>query len=144
MIMRAMMTLVEHMLDETNAGDEHVYTVPVADLRMLYDPFETSPWLGIEAIDPDDVATAIEHEDFSADPCQSNEQSMAFHVSRIAYLVVHPDSNPIDVVPTNVGSFTLEDGFHRLAAAIYRGDQTIKVAFGGTRRQLNMWLRSHE
>jgi hypothetical protein len=34
----------------------------------------------------------------------------------------------------------LYDGFHRLAAAIYRGDATIQVLFEGDKAELADWL----
>lgn len=125
------------------AGDEYVFTVPVEALAAIYDPFESSPWFDIDSISPDAVAEAIERQDFDAghhEPNIMKPPSSDYHVRRIAYLVAHPDPEPIVVVPNQEGSFELDDGFHRLAAAIYRGDPTIRVAFGGTKKQLRRWL----
>ena len=131
---------------EANAGDEYIFNVSVSALSNIYDPFDRSPWDGVDKIDPDEVVAgavekscrSIAHDDAMQNPLAPPKQ--AYHVKRIAYLVAHPDPEPIVIVPNVRGSFQLEDGWHRLAAAIYRGDAKIKVAFGGTRRQLKMWL----
>ena len=57
------------------------------------------------------------------------------HAARIAYLVLNPDNNPIeiDVGIPSIGYYdmNLVDGNHRLAAAIYRKDKTIMVNWTG-------------
>jgi len=126
-----------------NAGDEYVYDVPVDALAEIYNPFEVAPWMGVAKIDPDDVDEAINNHDFAKQHSDSSDLAnpdKAYHAKRIAYLVKHLDPEPIVIVPNIRGSYELEDGFHRLAAAIYRGDKTIKVAFGGSKRQLKDWL----
>jgi hypothetical protein len=51
---------------------------------------------------------------------------------RVAYLVVNRDPWPIGIDVTSPdGSWIIEDGFHRLAAAIYRRDRTIQVSLSG-------------
>lgn len=59
------------------------------------------------------------------------------HAGRIAYLVKNPASDPIwiDVGCPALGywgpSWMVTDGNHRLAAAIYRGDETIAALVDG-------------
>src|SRR6185437_8663979 len=36
-----------------NAGDEYVFTVKVKDLANIHDPFDMSPWHGVESVDPE-------------------------------------------------------------------------------------------
>ena len=51
---------------------------------------------------------------------------------RVAFLVVNRDPWPISIEVTSpCGAWTIEDGFHRLAAAIYRKDTTILVGLSG-------------
>jgi hypothetical protein len=45
------------------------------------------------------------------------------HILRIAWLVLHRDDTPIGM--NSVEKLDVYDGWHRLAAAIYRGDKTI-------------------
>ena len=57
-----------------------------------------------------------------------------YHLQRIAYLVVNPDTKPVEVemgIDTWLEQAALTDGNHRYAAAIIRGDKTIDVIFGG-------------
>lgn len=51
---------------------------------------------------------------------------------RVAYFVVNPDPWPISIEVTSpCGVWTIDDGFHRLAAAIYRKDASILVGLSG-------------
>lgn len=51
---------------------------------------------------------------------------------RVAFLVVNRDPWPISIEVTSpCGAWTIEDGFHRLAAAIYRKDTTILAGLSG-------------
>lgn len=72
------------------------------------------------------------------------------HVQRIAYLVLHPAEDPIDI---DVGvrsssthlTWPICNGNHRLAAAFYRGDDRVCVDIGGSvayaQQLLNLKLR---
>jgi hypothetical protein len=58
------------------------------------------------------------------------------HVARIAWLVMHREESPIeiDVGVPSMGfcpEFLIQDGYHRLAAAYYRGDETILANIAG-------------
>ena len=58
------------------------------------------------------------------DPDWSQDQyTRENEIARIAYLVVNPDYTPIELL----GSGTMMDGHHRLAAAFYRGDAHIEA-----------------
>lgn len=51
---------------------------------------------------------------------------------RIAQFVLHPDPTPIEIQVTSThGHYDIEDGWHRLAAAFYRYDETVKVRIDG-------------
>ncbi len=61
-----------------------------------------------------------------------------YHIERTACLVIHPDDTPIEIdVGCPVLNYTHDsdllviDGHHRLAAAMIRGDKTIRVTYGG-------------
>ena len=60
-----------------------------------------------------------------------------YHIRRVAYLVVHGWQDPIELdvgVPSlgcNV-SWIVQDGNHRLAAAFYRKDPTIRCGISGS------------
>ena len=132
--------------------EPQTYTVPVADLRRKcadqgHDPFLNPPWFGrnharIGPIDPRliDKTLDMEIEDNPHD--DTREYSKSWHVKRIAYLVSHPDPEPL-VIRQGVHDVEphLYDGYHRLAAAIFRGDKSIRVELSGLGKdQLARWL----
>lgn len=106
--------------------------IRLARLAHLCNPLETSPWStpASEA----DVRLAIETGRLVSDPLPGNEGD---HAGRIAYLVVNPASDPIDLdvgVP-EMGveiDWPVVDGNHRLAAALFRGDPQIDVTWSGS------------
>lgn len=55
------------------------------------------------------------------------------HVARVAYLVKNPDLLPleIEVYPSAHGDFTLNDGYHRVAAALFRKETEIRAEISG-------------
>ena len=68
------------------------------------------------------------------------------HAERIAYLVLHQDTAPIqiDVGIPSLGYYPthlITDGNHRLGAAFYRGDETIMVEFCGELEVIEAFLR---
>lgn len=64
-----------------------------------------------------------------------NPDNRDFHIARIAYMVVNPQNHPIclEIACPAIGMYDnhLEDGNHRFAAALIRGDKKILVTFGG-------------
>lgn len=64
------------------------------------------------------------------------KESRRRHIERVAYLVRHPNLEPIDIdvgipVLRYAPDWPITDGNHRLAAAFYRGDKTIKADISG-------------
>ena len=111
--------------------------VPVANL-MDYNPFKSDIWYEVgKPIKKSDVAYAIKNKRFISTPVGSNRPKED-HIQRIAYLVAHGwnDAIHIDVgIPSLVGGhvdWIVEDGHHRLAAAIYSKRKTIKADISGS------------
>ncbi len=111
-----------------------VFRVPLAAVSSLNNPFRTDVW-GRGKTTRRAVKEAIERADFAATHVSMGIRHMVapgWDARRIAYLVEHPDATPISIeVHSLDGSFTIQDGFHRLAAAIYRGDGHIDIELGG-------------
>ena len=69
-------------------------------------------------------------------------KTRGWHNRRVAYLVANPDITPIEIdvgVPEVSGMlgrvpWFVQDGNHRLAAAIYRGDSYIEATVAGSVR----------
>lgn len=104
--------------------------LPVTRLEAYCNPYgNDSPW-GV-SVTMGDVETAIEGGRFAAVPDGDD------HPARIAYLVLNPASDPIelDIGCPSLGywgpSWPVLDGNHRLAAAIYRKDDSIAALVAG-------------
>lgn len=71
-----------------------------------------------------------------------------YHVGRIAYLVKHPATDPIsiDVGIPSLGmtvAWQIDDGNHRLSAAIVRGDKTILAVFSGEEKEIKRFIKRY-
>lgn len=135
--MRRLMQIVSE-----NAQEEaYVREVPVTLLARVWNPFERSPWPEVKVITKDDVRAALEDQRLNGERYDdvmhtyraghtSEDRAKTYHVERIAHLVQHPSSDPLSVLENELGGWDLEDGYHRLAAAIYRQTETITVRTG--------------
>ena len=93
------------------------------------DPFEGVGflWSLREPITRDEIDQRIFCGLLEAMPYSPYElQPREYHLRRIAWLVVHGWDDPIQVwtYELQVG---IDDGFHRVAAALFRGDEAIQV-----------------
>lgn len=109
----------------------------VKKLRKLCDPFKSSVWVD-EPLTWRGVTAALDEGRLLATSWDTSKEpwTRAQHEERVAYLVLHRDETPIqvDVGVPSLGyeaSWPVEDGNHRLAAAIYRGDKTILADASG-------------
>lgn len=103
--------------------------VPVARLQAHCDPFESCPWDG-PAVTREAVRDALELGHLVSQPGTED------HAGRIAYLVLHEATDPIEVdVGVPVLQYTPDwmvlDGNHRLAAAIFAGREFIRADVAG-------------
>ncbi len=116
--------------------------LPVKALRQIIDPFKTDPW-DCGGITIAEVSEAIAEGRFCVrrhSPVRWGRSEDGLtrkeHIERVAYLTVHPSNHPVEIdvgVPA-CGSFCdypLQDGHHRLAAAIMRGDEFILAEVSG-------------
>lgn len=108
--------------------------IPLAKVRKLADPLETTPWVCIP-FGRKEIAKSLKARLFESKPVPDDTVNCWPHINRIAYLVCHGWSDPIVI---SVGVFNAElswpiiDGNHRLAAAIYRRDKQILVSVDGS------------
>ena len=122
-------------------GDTVAVELSVETLRSTVDPFKSDPW-DCGGITIEEVQAAIAENRF----CLKYHSPVKWtgeggltrqeHIERVAFLAVHPSSHPIEIdvgVPA-LGSYCdypLQDGHHRLAASIIRGDQLILANVSG-------------
>jgi len=102
------------------------------------DIFASDIWETDGPISQEEVAEALEQDRLAPEPFDPVDwtQPREYHVERIAYLVRHGWEDPIEMdlgIPTlqYVPLWPIEDGHHRFAAALYRGDDTILVDAAG-------------
>lgn len=105
------------------------YTVSVERLKKEFNPFNLAPWLwDCPVFDP------IVVKNFLNGYVTTPDSSVLGHASRIANFVRRPQSAPILLstdFPLPGSNLAVEDGNHRFAAAIVRGDQSIKAIVVG-------------
>jgi len=121
--------------------DEEGRLIGLLPLKRLaeFNPFEISPWHDGEGVSIEGVKAAIEASRFENEPYSAVKSvydrswGAAKHEERIAYLVQNGSDEPIEIEfnSPDGGSTSVYDGYHRLAAAIYRNDETIRVELGG-------------
>jgi hypothetical protein len=109
------------------------------DLEIIKDlnPLENSTWAEVVSpITKQEIKEAIDNNkllniSYKYGTCWGREN----HIERIAYLVVNKSNVPIDVDVGVPGfcevTYIIQDGYHRLAAAYYRGDKTILATISG-------------
>lgn len=118
-------------------------TVCIRKLRKLADPFAVCAlWLEFpnEKLSRRDVRAAVIRRD-TLHP-RGEIRSKSDHIRRIAWFAVHGWRAPISVdvgVPSLgcVPRWAIIDGNHRFAAAIIRGDKTIRAEISGEESILN-------
>lgn len=104
--------------------------VPIPLLRLLRHchPFRSRPW--VVPVTPRNVREALTTGRLVA------TQGGDDHAGRIAWLMAHPSQEPIeiDVGVPGLGchvDWFVQDGNHRLAAALMRGEPTIMACVSG-------------
>lgn len=109
----------------------------VPALASLANPFDSVIWSGLDnPITAEEVGAALvvgklKHPDDG--PCDTRSD----HVQRVAWFMVHGWRDPLEVdigIPSlgYVPEWPVQDGNHRLAAAILLKNQTIDIRFSGS------------
>jgi len=122
-------------------------------VELVGDPFKSAVWFDLEGvpITKAEVQLAIATGTLGADPFKPSwagvtEWSRTRHAQRVAYLAVHGWPDPIEV---DVGSDalyiapTMEDGYHRLAAAIFLGRTTICASLIGETSRIDELIQTN-
>ena len=110
------------------------------DLEVIKElnPLEQTTWAEITSpITTQEIKEAIDNNKLLNKYYQGDRDwDRNDHVERIAYLVVNKSDVPIDIDVGIPGMFQvtyiIQDGYHRLAAAYYRGDKTILATISGS------------
>lgn len=121
----------------------------VQKLREIADPTTESVWDGSRRpISVAEVQKSVS-QGILADAVdwRIGKWSRKFHIARVAFLVVHGWSDPIELdvgIPWLLGGsgwWPIQDGNHRFLAAIVRGDKTILGDAAGCVREINRLCR---
>jgi hypothetical protein len=109
--------------------------IPLSVLEK-WSPFSVPIWRGMKtAMTHAEVEKCIAEKQFYTHLCSLKTRTQ--HAMRIAYLVINKASDAIQI---DVGvpelschvDWPIQDGHHRLAAAFYRGDETILADVSGS------------
>lgn len=123
-----------------------IFHAPLRWIRSARDPYKEYIWPSpVEdgLLRRRDVAAAVQEGRLRAAPwstwTEADASQIRVHAERVACLVVHPATDPIEIdvgcpeLGYDLGTVPdVLDGFHRIAAAIYRGDKTIRVDGAGS------------
>jgi hypothetical protein len=126
------------LIDLEVVDSEIVGVVPIERLGVR-NPLDNPPWFDGDKVTRAGVQAAIDVGRFEASPYPGytfsgqSEWNTARHEERIAYLTIFKSDRPISLEFTDASQDCMEidDGWHRLAAAIMRDEQDIQVAVGG-------------
>lgn len=126
------------LIDLFVVDDEIIGVIPIERLGIT-DPLKRSPWYDGQDVSLEGVLAAIEKGELEVKPYPGfswsgdSEWDSRRHEARIAYLVKNPalDAISIEFNDLEMASMEVYDGWHRIAAAMVRGDVEIKVAVGG-------------
>lgn len=127
----------DNLVEIEFTGDRVIGSVPLSRISSSHDPYTHSPWADGGGITKAGVEAAIRENRYETKSYSNEDIGTVWttkqHEERIAFLVIHPSSKPIAVeFPyRDQESFKIEDGNHRLAAAIFRGDDNIAIQLGG-------------
>lgn len=91
-----------------------------------------------------DSGTLIHPDEWANDKQRKQYCPISIHSARIAWLVVNGWDKPLELdfgVPS-LGCYTypLQDGHHRLAAAVFRNDETIEGSPSGATSEIEKYL----
>ncbi len=123
--------------------DALIYRVSIRRLRYFFDPFKDDLWNRGATITLKEVQHALQEQRLDPRPngwdlrlrLEDDVEARArYDVERIAYLVHHPAADPISIDVRSEHDVSLDDGGHRLAAAIVRQERQITVVVGGDLR----------
>lgn len=108
--------------------------IPINRITEFFRPFEFPPWsyvkrnnFTVKGVYHCLHNNVLERRHYRPEMFRWNGRH---HEMRVAYLVVHHDESPISIEILDETA-SLDDGWHRLSAAIIRGDRFINVVFGG-------------
>jgi hypothetical protein len=129
--------MTDHLVTPRVTVAELIVAVPTATLVDLLDPFNCTPWDGMPAFTVSQVRLFVDAGRLHPHRIvQSHDEPAEIHLARIAYLVEHwpndgTDPPQVEVWPARYGYVTVHDGYHRICAAITRGDPHILVDLAG-------------
>lgn len=125
--------------EEPQLGEWAPQQLSIAKILKQWDadPFVQHVWEIETPITREEVGAAIFDQscETAAEPVAADADRET-HIRRVAYLAVHGWEDPIEVdlgIPSMnfLPDWPIQDGNHRLAAAIFRGDRSIMAEVSG-------------
>lgn len=107
-----------------------IFRIPIEDFKEIFpSPMKEDVW-GVGSITIKEVKDRIKKKRLASTPFSCGNEDREYHIRRIAFLVVHPHLDDINI---EIGLYYnyIDDGNHRYSAALVRGDESIDVSFGG-------------
>lgn len=110
--------------------------VPLDMLEQYCNPFKEAVWHGLDKpLTHGEIRSAVKRRRLEPKPIvpysYSNPVPRTKHIARVAFLAVNGWSDAILIAPDCI-AWPVQDGNHRLAAALFRGDSAIEAVFDGS------------
>ena len=145
------MNHIKKYLSFLSENQDFIVKIDLKKLSQIWNPFESKIWIKVnKPITREEISHAIEIKDFLDVGFQKkmyliwDESTREEHIQRIAWLVENYNENyPLDIdfgVPSLGGEFTMEDGNHRLAAAIYLNKPYILANVCGSQYEIEKFI----
>ncbi len=118
--------------------DRLVGFIPIDRLLEITDPIADPPWYDGPDVSREGVMSAIAEGRLHDRPYSSdllavcrNEWNSQRHEERIAWLVLNPPVDPIEVEIDQYCGVGIDDGMHRLYASVVRNQSSVLIQIGG-------------
>lgn len=118
--------------------DRLVGFIPIDRLLEITDPISEPPWHDGPDVSREGVLSAISDGRFEQRPYSCDllsvcrrEWNSRRHEERIAWLVLNPPADPIEIEIDQYCGVGIDDGMHRLFAAVVREDRAAFIQLGG-------------
>lgn len=141
-------------LDDMSLDQQAHHCLRLSTLQRYANPLGCWPELSGVAITAEEVNDCLERGDEALRKTPSwfqlafsrqditPEDARRRHIQKVAYFVRHPATDPISLDVTEGIGHIVEDGNHRLAGALLRGDKTILAKVAGDPRraqEMKLW-----
>lgn len=116
--------LVKELAEHCGIGTHHIWMDVSAPITSA----------AVASVEFDGRAREGYRFDWLAEQAPSEHEAMQEHIQRILYHINNPDTVPVHLEEDTFGTIIMDDGYHRLHAAVFMNRLTIAFTWNGTWR----------